>query len=42
MMVAYRLLIEDEEYRLPFTLGRNRNGEGEDGRIKSAVGIGTS
>ena len=44
MVHAYRLLIqkmEDEEMNYPLHLGVTEAGGGEDGRIKSAVGIGT-
>lgn len=44
MVEAYRLLInkmEDEEMNYPIHLGVTEAGDGEDGRIKSAVGIGT-
>jgi len=44
MVQAYRLLIqkmEDEEMNYPLHLGVTEAGGGEDGRIKSAVGIGT-
>ncbi len=44
MVQAYRLLIvkmQDEEMNYPLHLGVTEAGEGEDGRIKSAVGIGT-
>jgi len=44
MVQAYRLLInkmEAEEMSYPLHLGVTEAGEGEDGRIKSAVGIGT-
>ena len=45
MVQAYRLLVQKlEEEKLqpyPFHLGVTEAGEGEDGRIKSAVGIGT-
>ena len=45
MVQAYRLLaqkLEEEGLKLyPFHLGVTEAGEGEDGRIKSAVGIGT-
>ncbi len=44
MVQAYRLLIrkmEDEKMNYPLHLGVTEAGGGEDGRIKSAVGIGT-
>lgn len=44
MVQAYRLLIqkmEEEEMNYPLHLGVTEAGGGEDGRIKSAVGIGT-
>ena len=44
MVQAYRLLInkmQDEGMSYPLHLGVTEAGEGEDGRIKSAVGIGT-
>lgn len=44
MVEAYRLLInkmEDEGMNYPVHLGVTEAGDGEDGRIKSAVGIGT-
>jgi len=44
MVQAYRLLIqkmEDEEMNYPLHLGVTEAGGGEDGRIKSALGIGT-
>lgn len=44
MVQAYRLLIhkmESEQMSYPLHLGVTEAGEGEDGRIKSAVGIGT-
>jgi (E)-4-hydroxy-3-methylbut-2-enyl-diphosphate synthase len=44
MVQAYRLLIQKmQEYKMnyPLHLGVTEAGEGEDGRIKSAVGIGT-
>ena len=44
MVQAYRLLIkkmEEEEMNYPVHLGVTEAGDGEDGRIKSAVGIGT-
>jgi (E)-4-hydroxy-3-methylbut-2-enyl-diphosphate synthase len=44
MVQAYRLLIhkmEEEGMRYPLHLGVTEAGDGEDGRIKSAVGIGT-
>lgn len=44
MVEAYRLLInkmEDEGLNYPVHLGVTEAGDGEDGRIKSAVGIGT-
>ena len=44
MVEAYRLLInkmEEEEMNYPLHLGVTEAGDGEDGRIKSAVGIGT-
>ena len=44
MVQAYRLLInkmENEGMSYPLHLGVTEAGEGEDGRIKSAVGIGT-
>lgn len=44
MVEAYRLLInkmEDEEMNYPIHLGVTEAGDGEDGRIKSAIGIGT-
>jgi (E)-4-hydroxy-3-methylbut-2-enyl-diphosphate synthase len=44
MVQAYRLLIakmEEENMNYPIHLGVTEAGEGEDGRIKSAVGIGT-
>jgi (E)-4-hydroxy-3-methylbut-2-enyl-diphosphate synthase len=44
MVQAYRLLInkmEEEGMNYPLHLGVTEAGEGEDGRIKSAVGIGT-
>ncbi|MBL0046547.1 MAG: (E)-4-hydroxy-3-methylbut-2-enyl-diphosphate synthase [Bacteroidetes bacterium] len=44
MVQAYRLLIQkmqEENMNYPLHLGVTEAGEGEDGRIKSAVGIGT-
>jgi (E)-4-hydroxy-3-methylbut-2-enyl-diphosphate synthase len=44
MVQAYRLLIhkmQSEQMSYPLHLGVTEAGEGEDGRIKSAVGIGT-
>jgi (E)-4-hydroxy-3-methylbut-2-enyl-diphosphate synthase len=44
MVQAYRLLVktmEDNNMNYPLHLGVTEAGEGEDGRIKSAVGIGT-
>lgn len=44
MVQAYRLLVkkmQDEGMNYPLHLGVTEAGEGEDGRIKSAVGIGT-
>lgn len=44
MVEAYRLLInkmEAEEMNYPLHLGVTEAGDGEDGRIKSAIGIGT-
>ena len=44
MVQAYRLLIvkmQEEDMNYPLHLGVTEAGEGEDGRIKSAVGIGT-
>ena len=44
MVQAYRLLVErmnDEGMNYPLHLGVTEAGDGEDGRIKSAVGIGT-
>ncbi|HRE40133.1 MAG TPA: (E)-4-hydroxy-3-methylbut-2-enyl-diphosphate synthase [Ignavibacteria bacterium] len=44
MVEAYRLLVNkmiDENMNYPLHLGVTEAGEGEDGRIKSAVGIGT-
>ena len=44
MVEAYRLLVEKmvaEEMNYPLHLGVTEAGDGEDGRIKSAVGIGT-
>jgi len=44
MVQAYRLLVEtmvSEEMNYPLHLGVTEAGDGEDGRIKSAVGIGT-
>lgn len=44
MVSAYRLLVatmKDAEMAYPLHLGVTEAGEGEDGRIKSAVGIGT-
>jgi len=44
MIQAYRLLItkmQEENMNYPLHLGVTEAGEGEDGRIKSAVGIGT-
>ena len=44
MVQAYRLLIvkmQEEGMNYPLHLGVTEAGEGEDGRIKSAVGIGT-
>ena len=44
MIAAYRLLaarMENERMDYPFHLGVTEAGDGEDGRIKSAVGIGT-
>ncbi|MBP9699221.1 MAG: (E)-4-hydroxy-3-methylbut-2-enyl-diphosphate synthase, partial [Elusimicrobia bacterium] len=44
MIAAYRLLatrMETEQMDYPFHLGVTEAGDGEDGRIKSAVGIGT-
>jgi (E)-4-hydroxy-3-methylbut-2-enyl-diphosphate synthase len=43
MIAAYRLLaarMESENMDYPFHLGVTEAGDGEDGRIKSAVGIG--
>jgi (E)-4-hydroxy-3-methylbut-2-enyl-diphosphate synthase len=44
MVQAYRLLVKkmaDESMNYPLHLGVTEAGEGEDGRIKSSVGIGT-
>ena len=44
MVQAYRLLVHEmmnEGMNYPLHLGVTEAGEGEDGRIKSAVGIGT-
>jgi len=44
MVQAYRLFIvkmKEENMNYPLHLGVTEAGEGEDGRIKSAVGIGT-
>ncbi len=44
MIAAYRMLaarMENERMDYPFHLGVTEAGDGEDGRIKSAVGIGT-
>lgn len=44
MVLAYRLLVvamEHEQLNYPLHLGVTEAGDGEDGRIKSAVGIGT-
>ena len=44
MVQAYRLLVAEmikEDMNYPLHLGVTEAGEGEDGRIKSAVGIGT-
>lgn len=44
MVHAYRLLVEkmnEEKMRFPLHLGVTEAGEGEDGRVKSAIGIGT-
>ena len=44
MVEAYRLLVncmEDENMNYPLHLGVTEAGEGEDGRIKSSLGIGT-
>jgi (E)-4-hydroxy-3-methylbut-2-enyl-diphosphate synthase len=44
MVAAYRLLakrLADESMDYPFHLGVTEAGDGEDGRIKSAIGIGT-
>lgn len=44
MVEAYRLLVsrmEEEEMNYPIHLGVTEAGDGEDGRIKSALGIGT-
>ncbi|MEO8210178.1 MAG: (E)-4-hydroxy-3-methylbut-2-enyl-diphosphate synthase [bacterium] len=44
MVEAYRLLInkmEEEDMNYPIHLGVTEAGDGEDGRIKSAIGIGT-
>ncbi|MGK9476757.1 (E)-4-hydroxy-3-methylbut-2-enyl-diphosphate synthase [Melioribacter sp. OK-6-Me] len=44
MVQAYRLLVnkmEEEGYNYPLHLGVTEAGDGEDGRVKSAVGIGT-
>ena len=44
MVYAYRLLVNEmikEDMKYPLHLGVTEAGEGEDGRIKSAVGIGT-
>ena len=44
MIEAYRLLVvkmQKENMNYPLHLGVTEAGEGEDGRIKSAVGIGT-
>ncbi len=44
MIQAYRLLVErmqQEEMRYPLHLGVTEAGDGEDGRIKSAIGIGS-
>lgn len=43
MVHAYRLLVEkmnDEKMKFPLHLGVTEAGEGEDGRVKSAIGIG--
>ena len=44
MVHAYRLLVEkmdEEKMKFPLHLGVTEAGEGEDGRVKSAIGIGT-
>lgn len=44
MIQAYRLLVEEmirEGWNYPLHLGVTEAGEGEDGRVKSAIGIGT-
>lgn len=44
MMAAYRLLdkkMEEEGMNYPFHLGVTEAGEGEEGRVKSSIGIGT-
>ena len=44
MVEAYRLLVvrmEEEEMNYPLHLGVTEAGDGEDGRVKSAIGIGT-
>ncbi len=44
MIAAYRLLVDrmdDENMRYPLHLGVTEAGDGEDGRIKSAIGIGS-
>jgi len=44
MINAVRLLVEkmdDEDFHFPLHLGVTEAGDGEDGRIKSAIGIGT-
>ncbi len=44
MIEAYRLLVDrmgDENMRYPLHLGVTEAGDGEDGRIKSAIGIGS-
>ncbi len=44
MVYAYRLLVEKmdkEKMKFPLHLGVTEAGEGEDGRVKSAIGIGT-
>ncbi len=46
MVQAYRLLVQSHDGLnsvnvIPYTLGVTEAGDGEDGRIKSAIGIGT-
>ena len=46
MIVAYRLLVsalndEGSDWNYPMHVGVTEAGDGEDGRIKSAIGIGS-